>query len=205
MSALRPKHKICRRLGVRICGSQNCPLLKKPYPPGVHGPRQRRKSMSEFGRKLLTKQILRYWYNLKERQFKRYVKEALASSRKEDAQTALVRRLEKRLDNVVYRAGFAVSRYQARQLISHRHIMLNGRRVNIPSIQVRVGDTVSIHKDSLKKGVFLDLPLRLKNYTPPSWLELDKERFEVKITREPELEDAQPPVELSTIFEFYSR
>ena len=202
---LRPKHKICRRLGIRICGSPKCPMVRKPYPPGIHGPRQRRVVVSEYGRKLRLKQILRYWYNLREKQLKRYVKEALASSRKQDAQTALIKRLEMRLDNVVYRAGFAVSRYQARQLVSHRHITVNGRRVNIPSMTIRVGDEIGVHEGSLSKGVFADLPLRLKNHIPPSWMELDKENFKVKITREPTLEDAQPPVELSAIFEYYAR
>jgi small subunit ribosomal protein S4 len=205
------KCKICRRLGVKLflkgdkCLSPKCPMVKKPYPPGEKGKRRTR-ALSEYGKELKEKQKLKNWYNLKEKQFRKYVKETLgARGRVEDADTLLIRTLESRLDNVVFRLGFASSRVLSKQLISHRHILVNGKPVNISSYQVKKGDKISIKPLSAKKTIFRNLPTILKKYKTPSWLQLNTEKLEGKVIGQSSLEEAAPPVEISAIFEFYSR
>ena len=208
---LNAKCKICRRLGVKLflkgekCLSPKCPMVKKAYPPGQKGKR-RVKSLSEYGKELREKQKLKNWYNLKERQFRKYVKEALEKRRKmEDAGTVLIKTLESRLDNVVFRLGFASSRRLAKQLISHRHFLVNDKVINIPSYLVKKGDKIKIRPTSCKKTVFQNLSTLLKKYETPAWLELNIEKLEGKITGKPSLEEVAPPVEISSIFEYYSR
>ena len=208
---LNTKCKICRRLGVKLflkgekCLSPKCPMVKKAYPPGQKGKR-RVKALSEYGKELREKQKLKNWYNLKERQFRKYVKEALEKRRKmEDAGTVLIKTLESRLDNVVFRLGFASSRRLAQQLISHRHFLLNDKAINIPSCLVKKGDKIKIRPSSSKKTVFQNLSTVLKKYETPAWLELNIEKLEGKVVGSPTLEEVAPPVEISSIFEYYSR
>jgi len=205
------KCKICRRLGVKLflkgekCLSPKCPMIKKPYPPGEKGKR-RSGGLSEYGKELREKQKLKNWYNLKEKQFRKYVKEVLESRGKvEDASALLVKKLECRLDNIIFRLGFATSRAQARQLISHGHFLLNGKPVDIPSIQLKKGDKINVHPAFQKSTFFRDILTTLKKHKTPSWLELDVKRFEGKVIGEPSLEEAAPPAEIPVIFEFYSR
>jgi len=205
------KCKICRRLGVKLflkgekCLSPKCPILRRPYPPGQKGKR-RRKRLSEYGKELREKQKLKNWYNLRERQFRKYVKETLSKRGKiEDAAGQLIQTLERRLDNVVFRLGFATSRVQARQLVSHRHLSVNDKVVNIPSFLVKKGDKIKIRKTAAKKTVFQNLPTTLKKHQLPSWLTLNIEKLEGKVKTLPTFEEAAPPVEVSAIFEFYSR
>lgn len=205
------KCKICRRLGIKLflkgerCLSQKCPMIKRPYPPGQRRKR-RPKALSEYGKALKEKQKLKNWYNLEERQFRKYVKEILSrKQKKEDAAILLIRKLESRLDNIVFRLSFASSREQARQLISHRHFLVNGKKVNIASFETKKGDVVAISSKSRKKNIFQHLPALLKKYTPPSWLKLNVEKLEGKIIGQYSLEEVAPPVEVSLIFEFYSR
>jgi small subunit ribosomal protein S4 len=187
------------------CLSPKCPMVRKPYPPGEKGKR-RTKAPSEYGKELKEKQKLRNWYNLKEKQFRKYVKEVLeARGRVGDADTLLIRALESRLDNVVFRLGFVPSRLLAGQLVSHRHILVNGRPVNVSSYQVRKGDKISIKPSSAKKNIFKNLPTILKRHKAPSWLRLNVEKLEGEVVAQPSLEEAAPPVEISAIFEFYSR
>ena len=205
------KCRICRRFGTKLflkgekCLGVKCPMIKRPYPPG----QKRKKGMrtlSEYGKELTEKQKLKNWYNLKEGQFRKYVKGALGKKRKvEDADTTLIKSLETRLDNVVFRLGFASSRVAARQLISHRHFLVNKKIINIPSYQVKKEDVIKIKPNSLKKNVFQNLSNSLKKYKTPSWLKLDPDKLEGKVVGEPSLEEAAPPVEISAIFEFYSR
>jgi small subunit ribosomal protein S4 len=211
MRVKEAKCRICRRLGVKLflrgekCFSPKCPMVKRPYPPGLPGKR-RKSPPSEYKKELIEKQKLKYWYGLSERQLKKYVKEALEKRGKvEDVSTLLIQNLEKRLDNVVYRLGFAVSRDQARQLVSHKFFLVNGKPVNIPSFSLKVGDTVSLKPQKLKKAIFKDLKERLKKHQVPSWLSLDPEKFEGKVISEPKVEEVAPPVEVSAVFEFYSR
>lgn len=205
------KCKICRRLGVKLflkgekCLSPKCPMVKRPYPPGQKGKR-RKGPPSEYAIQLSEKQKLKAWYNLEERQFKNYVKKILEKRGKvEDAELELIKILESRLDNVVFRLGFANSRIQARQLVSHSFFLVNGNSVNIPSFQVKKGDLISLKPQKVQKKIFQNLKNLLKKHKTPSWLKLDVEKLEGKVIGEPSLEEAQPPVEISSIFEYYSR
>jgi len=205
------KCKICRRLGVKLflkgerCFSPKCAMVKRNYPPGVKGKR-RKGAMSEYGKELVEKQKLKKWYNLKERQFKKYVKEVLAKRGiVENAGALLIEKLESRLDNVVFRMGFASSRAQARQMVSHGHFLVNGKRVDIPSLEVRKNDKISLRPSSRKKIIFQRTAEILKKHTPPSWIKVDAQKMEGEIIGKPSLEEAGVPVEISSIFEFYSR
>lgn len=152
------------------------------------------------------KQKLKEWYNLRERQFRKYVGKALAYRGKtEDAGNLLIKILESRLDNVVFRLGIAVSRAQAKQMVSHSHFLVNGKSVNIPSRQLKKGDIVKVKPKSLEKTAFQGLALKLKKQKTPGWLTMNTENLEGKITGEPSFQDVAPPVEMSAIFEFYSR
>jgi len=180
-------------------------MVRRPYPPGEKGKR-RKGGLSEYGRELREKQKLRYWYNLEESQFQKYVKEILEKrGRVEDAVSLLIKKLESRLDNVIFRLGFAVSRAQARQLVSHGHFLLNGKPVNIPSIEVKKGDKITPHPSFQKSSFFRNILITLKKHKPPSWLELDIKKLEGKVKGEPSVEEAAPPAEIPVIFEFYSK
>lgn len=205
------KCKICRRLGMKLflrgekCLSQKCPMVRKPYSPGPKA-KKRVRALSEYGKELREKQKLKNWYNLEERQFRKYVKEILKTRGKiQDVGAALIKTLESRLDNVVFRLGFSSSRAAARQMVSHRHFLVNDKAINIPSYLVKKGDKINLRLSSAKKNIFQNLPSILKKHNPPSWLKLDVETLEGKVIGEPNLEEAMPPAELSTIFEFYSR
>ncbi len=205
------KCKICRRLGVKLflkgekCLSPKCPLIRKPYPPGMKR-KKRPRALSEYGKELREKQKLRNWYNLRERQFRKYVKEILnKKSRTGDAANLLIQKLESRFDNVVFRLGFASSRSQARQIVSHGHFLINGKRVNIPACQLKKGDKVTLRPLSQKKKIFSNLAPILKKHQAPSWLKVNVEKLEGEVVGLPNLEEASPPAEISTIFEYYSR
>jgi small subunit ribosomal protein S4 len=200
------KCKISRRLGVPIFSKCAKVLSRRPYPPGYTKRKRRPAPLSEYGKELREKQKLKYLYNLRERQFRNYVKAILAKRTKvESAPELLIQMLERRLDNVVFRLGFAKTRQQARQLVAHGHFLVNGRKTTIPSQQLKTGDEISIRQQSLSNGIFRDLKSQLKNYNPPSWLTLDKDNFTGKVIGTPSLEEVQPPAEISPIFEFYSR
>src|SRR5690348_11741204 len=138
MQKLGPKHKMCRRIGQAVCGRPNCPTNKRPYPPGQHGRGRRR--LTEYHIRMLEKQKLRSMYGVGERQFRRYSQEA--PGREGVTGEELLRQLETRLDSVVLRLGFALTLPQARQLVSHGHMLLDGKRVDVPSATVRPGQTV---------------------------------------------------------------
>lgn len=205
------KCKICRRLGVKLflkgerCLSVKCSIIRKPYPPGQKKKRRAR-ALSEYGKELREKQKMKNWYNLRERQFKKYVKSVLnAKGKVKDASALLVKILETRLDNVVFKLGFASSRVLARQMISHGHFLVNDKPMNIPSYLAKKGDRITLKPKSNKKVVFQNLSLTLKKHAAPSWLEMNVEKMEGKVLRDPGLEDITPPAEISSIFEFYSR
>jgi len=206
------KCKICRRLGVKLflkgerCLTQKCPMVKRSYPPGQKKKRRAR-ALSEYGEELREKQKLKKWYNLEERQFRKYVKKILESHQggKKDVLISLIKTLESRLDNVIFRLGIAASRPQARQLISHGHFLVNAKPVNIPGYLVKKGDKIRISPSSRKKNVFQNLPALLKKRELPSWISLDVEKLEGKVIGAPSLEEAVPPAEVSLIFGYYSR
>lgn len=180
-------------------------MIRKPYAPGPKSTKRRR-SVSEYGKELNEKQKLRNWYNLEERQFKNYIRKILGAKGKvKDAAALLIKVLESRFDNAVFRLGFAVSRSTARKLISHGHLLINNKPNNIPSRQIVKGDKISIKEKSVQKGPFKNLKTNLKKYNPPSWLKLNAEKLEGEVVGEPNVEEAAPPAEISTIFEFYSK
>ena len=158
MLKIGPKHRICRRVGEAVCGRPNCAVNKRPYPPGQHG--QGRRRLSEYHLRLLEKQKLRAMYGVTETQFRRYFNEA--NRHKGVTGSELLRLLETRLDAVVLRMGFAQTMRQARQLVSHGHFTVNGRRINVPSYQVREGEAIAATpaaKNFLSRpeATFLDL------------------------------------------------
>ena len=206
------KCKICRRQGAKLflkgekCFSPKCPVVRKPYAPGPRHNTRRRHSVSEYGKELAEKQKLKNWYNLKEGQFKNYVMKILKAKGKiEDAAAFLIKTLESRLDNVIFRLGFSVSRSSARKMISHGHFLVNGKPNNIASFLVKKGDVVTVKARSVGKGPFKNLQTTLKKYNPPSWLTLKVEKLEGEVVGEPNVEEAAPPAEISSIFEFYSK
>ncbi|MFH1451387.1 MAG: 30S ribosomal protein S4 [bacterium] len=205
------KCKICRQLGIKLflkgerCFSPKCAMIKKAYPPGPKKKRRGR-GLSEYGRQLKEKQKLRHWYGLEERQFARYIKAALATRKKEeDAATVLIKVLESRLDNTVFRMGLASSRVQARQLVTHGHFSINGRKVDIPSYLVKKGDIIKFSPQTLQKESSAALLARIKKAQPPVWLVLDVEKAEAKVVGQSTFELAAPPVDMALIFGFYSK
>ena len=195
--------KMCRRLGMSVCGREKCALKRKPYPPGVHG-KSFRRGLSEFGQQLREKQKVKFLYGLREAQFRNYIDKAVAQ-RAIPSGEAIIRNLEMRLDNVVYRLGLAPTRAGARQLVNHGHIAVNGKRVNIPSYKLAVGDTAAIRPGSAQKGVFANLAVILKKFAPPEWLELDKTNYAGKVTAYPSAENLIRSYNLNSIVEYYSR
>ena len=162
--------------------------------------------VSEYGRQLKEKQNLKRQYNLRERQFSRYIKEAVSESLKGgNSQELFLQSLERRLDSIVFRMGMAQTRNQARQMVSHGHFMVNGRKLTVPSFKVKKGDVISVRPQSAEKTLFQNIKLGLKKYQQPSWLELDKEKMEAKVIGIPSFQEISPSVEVPLIFEFYSR
>jgi len=205
-----PREKIERRLGEKLflkgerSHSQKSALVKKPYPPGIHG-RKRPGKPSEYGLQLKSKQRVKNIYRLLEKQFKNYIKSSLAS--KKEPYEMILNKLEHRLDNVVFRSGFAQSRDQARQLVNHGHITVNGKKLNIPSAQVSIGDVIGIREGSMTSPYFLNLmPQWFKGHEAPNWLAVNKEKFVSEVKGNPILQDSGIKIEdLQSIIEFYSR
>jgi small subunit ribosomal protein S4 len=197
------KYKINRRLGVNLWGRPKSPVNKREYGPGEHG--QRRRKPSDFGVQLAAKQKLKGYYgNIGERQFRRYYQEA--SRRKGDTGQNLIEILERRLDAVVYRARFVPTVFAARQFINHNHITVNGKRVNIPSYQVRDGDQIQI------KARSRELPLVLEAVGSPErelpdYIDVNYKDMKAQYIRAPKLADVPYPVQMepNLVVEFYSR
>lgn len=200
------KCKICRRLGVSVCGREKCALKRRPSPPGQVRKRRRR-GFSEYGFQLREKQKLKNLYNLREAQFRKIVKEVLGFRRgaAKDVSQLLVQTLESRLDNVVFRLGFATSRAQARQFVSHGHFLVNGKSINVPSYCLKKGDIVKLKQASLQKSFFKNVLSQLEKKRAPSWLEFDSDKLEAEVIEEPLAQEVDLPVEIPVIFEYYSR
>jgi small subunit ribosomal protein S4 len=194
-----PTWKISRRLGISLSGTGK-ELQKRPYPPGQHGPGQRRK-LSEYGLQLQEKQKLRHMYGVNERQFRKTFEEAGKMPGKHGENFMIL--LESRLDNLVYRLGFARTRRQARQLVTHGHILVDGNRVNIPSYRVKPGQTISVREKSRNLQVIKEA-LELNNFVP-DYLTLDADKLEGTYTRLPERSELPAEINEALIVEFYSR
>jgi small subunit ribosomal protein S4 len=200
MDKVGPRHRMCRRVGQPLCGRPNCPAIKRPYPPGQHG--RGRKRISEYQVRLLEKQKLRAIYGVGERQMRVYYDHA---SRKTGVTgEELIRQLETRLDAVVLRLGFALTQRQARQLVSHGHVRVDGRRLDVPSAQVKPGQTLAL-TDKARNFVSVREAIELTP-DPPPYLYRNKDEVSGTMTRDPERDEIPLPVEVEErlIVEFYS-
>src|SRR5207249_1659524 len=202
---LGPKCRICRREGMKLflkgerCLTEKCAIERRSYPPGEHG--RGRIKQSEYLLQLREKQKARRYYGLLEKQFRTYYEKA--SKRSGITGEELLRMLETRLDNVVYRLGFAASRAQARQLVRHGHFHVNGRRVNIPSYQVRPDDVVTVAPNSSAQQVIRDATDLVSSVAP--WLQADHDGLTGKVLKQPERSEIDTPVQEQLIVELYSK
>jgi small subunit ribosomal protein S4 len=202
-SGTKPGEKVKLFLKGERCLSKKCAVERRTAAPGQKANTKNRPKVSEFGRQLREKQKMRRIYGVLERQFENYFKRATAS--KGQTGTALLALLEMRMDNVIYRLNLATSRAQARQLVRHRHFLLNGKRVNVPSMQVRPGDEIAIVETSVKTNLFGALLEYAKGRRVPSWLEYDEQSNKAKILAAPTRADIDTNVEEQLIVEYYSR
>jgi len=199
--------KLCRRENTKLflkgdrCFSDKCSFERRPYPPGQHG--QSRLKFSEYALQLREKQKAKRYYGLSEKQFRKYFSNADKS--KEITGNELLKFLELRLDNVVYTLGFANSRREARQLISHNHFLVNGKRVNIPSYIAKKGDVVEVAQKSKEINKVLAGVQAVARRTIPSWLDADHNSFKGTVKDVPSRDEISIPVEESMIVEYYSR
>lgn len=187
-----PTHRLCRREGIPICGRDDCPVKTRMSAPGQRGMVRRR--LSSYGIQLREKQKAKRIYGVRESQFRRYFKEALRS--KERTGEVLLQLLERRLDNIVYRAGMAKSRPHARQLVAHGLVKVNGQRVTVPSYLVAIGDKITLAK---KDATIYD------EVTRPSWLKVSKRDKMAQVASLPERKEIGAEVDEKLVLEFYSR
>jgi len=206
---LDAKCKQCRRAGEKLflkgerCFTPKCAIVKRNYPPGFHGSKQGRKRLTDYATQLIEKQKARWTYHLMEKQFKLAYEKA--QKQKGHAGENLFKILEMRLDNAVFRAGFASSRSLARQLVNHYHFTVNDKKVNIPSYQVKTGDVIKVRKSSFNNRYFKNIPEKLKNVEVPGWINLDAKEISAKILHEPSVEDINTKINSQVIVEYYSR
>lgn len=197
-----PRLKIIRRLGTQLPGLMRSEGdLRRPYAPGQHGPTRRAK-LSDYAVRLREKQKLRFHYGISEKQFRRYVKKA--SSAKGNPGINLLQALETRLDNAVFRAGLAPTVRAARQMTGHGHFSVNGKRVDIPSYPLRVGDVISIHENSKMREQLKNNRKDPNNLALPSYLEIDDAATAAKVTMKPAREDVPVEVQEQFVIEYYS-
>jgi small subunit ribosomal protein S4 len=192
-----------RALGIDLPGLSRKSMWERPYPPGVHGPKSaRRRKMSDFKKQLLEKQKLRFNYGLNEGQFMRLYREAVHS--KEPSGDKLLELLERRLDNAVFRAGFAPTIPAARQLVCHGHFLVNGKRLDIPSYRVREGDVISLRERSQNLGA-VDAALEDVRLARPDWIEFDEAKKTATIKSLPKVDSVPFPLEIDLVIEYYSK
>ncbi|HEY8346840.1 MAG TPA: 30S ribosomal protein S4 [Symbiobacteriaceae bacterium] len=201
-----PVCRLCRREGVKLylkgdkCYSDKCPLVKRGTPPGQHGAVRRK--MSEYGLQLREKQKARRFYGVQERQFRRYFEKA--ARKRGVTGEILLQLLERRLDNIVYRMGFAASRAEARQIVKHSHIEVNGRKVNIPSYLVREGDVIAVREGSRDHKRIREVVAN-RTRAVPAYLSVDYENLRGTVLRLPTRDEIDAPVQEQLIVELYSR
>jgi small subunit ribosomal protein S4 len=199
--------RICRREGMKLylkgerCYTPKCAVERRAYPPGMHA--QSRRKMSDYGLQLREKQKMRRIYGILERPFRRYFR--AAERARGVTGDALLQRLERRLDNVVYRLGMASSRAQGRQMVAHRHFMVNGRRVSIPSRQVQTGDSIEVVPASRQSALILNAMAQAGGRLVPAWLEFDPAEMRARVVSPPSREDIDTPVQEQLVVEYYSR
>lgn len=201
-----PKARIARRFGINLLSSPKYDkiLAKRNFPPGVHG-RTKFAKPTEFGKQLLEKQKARFLYGISERQCQKYYREAIRLQ--EESGKALLTLFERRLDNVLYRAGFTKTRMQARQLAAHGLFLRNGHRITVPSYIVEVGDVFKVREKKKSSPLFQGLEQKMGKETlkPASWLKVDPNELTIEIVRFPELAEMEHVINPNAIVEFYSK
>jgi len=199
-----PKAKKCRRQGANIYGADKYDrvLQRKPYGPGK-GPRTRSGKQSEYAGQLTEKQKVRDMFVLSERQFRNYYQEAQRSTGATGS--TMLKLLEMRLDNVLYRAGFALTRLQSRQMASHGMFLVNGRRSDVPSRRMKIGDTITIRPRSAQSPMFATILAETDKYVPPSWLKVNTNTLEIEVVGEPEQDHFEQGLDIQKVVELYSR
>jgi small subunit ribosomal protein S4 len=208
------KCKICRRAGEKLflkgerCFTPKCSFERKPYSPGKRdSERKHRSTVTEFGTQLREKQKVRNVYRISEKQFANYVKRA--SESKGNPSEKLFEELESRLDSTVYRLGFAKSRSESRQVVAHGHILVNGRRVTVPSYEVRIGDKLTVRTGSVTNGLFANIAEKISKAVVPAWLNFaakpDSKNIEAEVRGKPILDKQSSEYNLTSVIEFYSR
>jgi small subunit ribosomal protein S4 len=196
-----PKCRKCRRYGVSLCGTAKCAVLRRPTPPG---PRPvRRRKISDRGLQLIEKQKVRYAYGLMEGQFRRYYEDAV--KKKGVTGDVLMQTLEERLDNVVYRMGLASTRSQARQLVTHGHIAVDGKKLDIPSAHVKPGQEISLTARGRRSEYSKVLVEEIKNREVPGWVQMDRQNLTGRVLADPGPGDWEPYFNPNAIVEYYSR
>ncbi|OHA82778.1 MAG: 30S ribosomal protein S4 [Candidatus Yonathbacteria bacterium RIFCSPLOWO2_01_FULL_47_33b] len=205
------KCKKCRRAGEKLflkgerCFTPKCAIERKPYPPGrLLSEKKHRSSVTEYGIQMREKQKVRNTYRVSEKQFGNYIKEASGKQGANPAEN-LFEALESRLDNSVFRAGFAASRSLARQMVAHGHITVNGRRTDIPSRRLVVGDVLAVRPGSKDSKLFETLAEKLKTLTVPTWFKVDAEKMTVTFQGKPKVAQGNNTFNLTSVIEFYSR
>jgi len=203
-----PVCRLCRREGIKLflkgskCFSDKCPIEKRNFAPGQHG-KDRKTKVVGYGLQLREKQKTKRIYFTQEGQFRNYFEKAARS--KGVTGEMLLQQLERRLDNVVYRMGFGISRRQARQLVRHGHVAVNGRKVNIPSYEVSAGEEITVREGSRKLVVLEQAKDFASHQNAPNWLEIDRDNFKGRVLSLPKREDIQLPVNEQLIVELYSK
>jgi len=203
-----PVCRLCRREGMKLflkgtkCFSDKCPIEKRNFAPGQHG-KDRKSKVVGYGLQLREKQKTKRMYFAQEGQFRNYFEKAAASQGVTGE--ILLQQLERRLDNVVYRLGMGVSRRQARQLVRHGHVQVDGRKVNIPSYQVSVGEEIAIREGSSKLAILESAKEFASHQNAPNWLEIDRDHYKGKILALPKREDINLPINEQLIVELYSK
>ncbi len=204
-----PRCRLCRREGMKLflkgerCYTDKCAFERRSYPPGQHGPQQLRVKLSDYGIRLREKQKVKRMYGISEKQMRKYYE--MATKIHGQSGHNLLQLLERRLDNVVYRLGFANSRAQARQMVNHGFFMVNGKKVDIPSYLVKQGDVIELREKYRSNPQIQENLETVIRRGIPSWLELDSENFRGKVKSLPAREDITMPIKESYIIEFYSR
>ncbi|QNI36237.1 30S ribosomal protein S4 [Edaphobacter albus] len=204
-----PVCRLCRRDGTKLflkgakCFTEKCPVEKRNFPPGQHGQSKKQKKVVGYGLQLREKQKAKRIYFTLEGQFREYYEKA--SNRTGVTGELLLQQLETRLDNVVFRLGFALSRRQARQIVRHGHVQVNGRKVNIPSFQCKVGDEIAIREGSKSLPILESAKEFASGQRSVTWLDINRDNFSGKVLSLPKREEIQLPVNEQLIVELYSK
>lgn len=207
--AIGPKCRMCRRAGTKLflkgerCFTTKCEIVKRNYPPGVQGAKVAKPRLTPFGIQLKEKQKARIFYRISEKQLRGYYDKA--GKKVGNTAEIMLQLLEMRLDNVMYRLGWARSHDEARQMVSHGFVKVNGKKVTIPSYQVRMGEVLTLKPGAQERPTLKNILAKLEKHTPPAWLYGEHGKFEGKVVAVPKAEDTQSVFDMKLIIEFYSR